>query len=384
MYREIKDKLVKLIDNEDKVLVVTGARQVGKTTLLKSVLGDNAVYFDIDDKTYKDFFDSLSLVKYSSYLTPIKSSGKNIIVIDEAQRLKDPGLCAKIIHDNRLIKVILTGSSSLDITQRTTESLAGRKINITVYPLTLYEYIKQEEYIVPFALNEINLKIIEEILNEKIRIGTYPAISRNFPEVYLKDLAESIILKDILYLGLIRKSENLIDLLKYFANTIGVAQGILPISKGVQLSRKTVEYYINILESSYIIYAINGFKDLRNDEVSKISKYYFFDTGLRNYLINDFRQLSNRQDKSSLFENFIITEILKRNEYNFSRYETFFWKTTQGANIDIVLRRDNKILLYNFDKKQSSIDAFISTYKDKYEISVIDNILEFILREEYL
>lgn len=400
MYRLIKDQIKNNL-NSDQVIILLGPRQVGKTTILKDLFKKNYIYIDLDDKIYRDFFDSLSLVKYQSFIDSNLNSIKNknqsklVLILDEAQRLKDPGLCAKLFFDQiKSVKIILTGSSSLDIKRKTSESLAGRKISLFLYPLSLQEYLIQKN--IPFnssLISKLNLKIednnLDEIVLSKItteilermRIGLYPGTLNQEPESYLHELIDSVILKDIFYLNLVKNTDGLINLLRLLAYQIGTPLNISDISKRIGIARKTVYDYIKILEKSNIIFTLEPYNTNNIDEISKYNNIYFFDLGIRNAIINDFRPVNLRNDFEKIFKNFIISEIFKLNKYYEKRFKLGYWKTTQGSEVDLILEKDNKInsiKIHPYKNKFSK--GFKNRYKDSSNFIVnLENYYKFII-----
>ena len=397
MYRTIKDTIAKNIDSPN-VLILLGPRQVGKTTILKSMFTDKAIYIDLDDKVYRDFFDSLSIVKYRSHIDSnlgafgsVKKE-KIILILDEAQRLKDPGLAAKIFYDEiPNVKVILTGSSSLDIKKKTTESLAGRKTTIFLYPLSFQEYlvqsgnIKEEDMtngsLHTQQLNDIKQNELTTHLLERMRVGLYPGVLQTSAEEYLKELVEAVILKDIFYLNLVKNTSGIVDLLRLLASLIGESINVSDLSKRLGIARQTITDYITILEKSHIIFTLQPYKKDRVDEIGKYSKIYFYDLGIRNALLNDFRPVNMRTDFENIFKNFIITEIKKLNTYYQKRFDMLYWKTTQGSEIDVVLEKDG--ILTGIDihlYKDTFSKGFENTYPnaEQYTIS-LNNFWEAII-----
>ncbi len=381
MYRSLSQTIVKNIDSKE-VLILLGPRQVGKTTLLKNLLKERAIYIDLDDKVYRDFFDSLSIAKYRSYINSQLSSFHNehdkiILILDEAQRLKDPGLAAKIFYDEiENVKVILTGSATLDIRKKTSESLAGRKTTLNLFPLSFQEYLVQRNLVhedgihqfplsTTFSYDDITAHTLTEEAYERMRIGLYPGVVNTQAESYLQELVDAVILKDIFYLNLVKNTSGLVELLKLLASFIGQPINISDLSKRLGIARQTITDYIQILEKSYIIFTLSPYTKEREDEISKYEIIYFYDLGIRNALLNDFRPVTMRTDFNKIFANFIIAEIKKLNAYYSLRYKFHYWKTTQGSEVALVLEKDTKLEGFSIDVyKESFSKGFENTYPE--------------------
>lgn len=397
MYRTIRKQIIKSL-NSHEVLILLGPRQVGKTTLLKDVLREKAIYIDIDDKIYREFFDSLSVAKYRSYIESNLGSfrakqSKIILILDEAQRLKDPGLTGKLFYDQiENVKVILTGSSTLDIKKKTSESLAGRKTTIYLFPLSFQEFLVQKdilkisslttfEFLGSSPFDEIKSQEMSIHLQERMRVGLYPGIFNTNAETYLQELIESVILKDIFYLNLIKNTTVLLDLLKTLASLIGQDINTSDLSKRLGIARKTVADYLTILEKSYIIFTLPPYKKKRDDEISKFLKIYFYDLGIRNALLNDFRPVHMRNDYEQIFKNFIIAEFRKLNIYYQKRFLTYYWRTTQGSEVDLILEKDMQQNAFAIKLFQESFSkGFENTYPEAHMQTItLNNFLGYII-----
>lgn len=336
-----------------EVLVLLGARQVGKTTLLKKCLPD-AYFLSVDNEPVRQNLERYDIGVYQQFL-PV---GIKEVVIDEIHLLTNPGRAAKIIHDQMPeVKLIITGSSSLQIKNRASESLAGRKIDYFLYPLTFSEILYQKG--VEKELNFLIWKNLEGegqqekfhhfdvrgILESLLVFGQYPAmIDRPNDEKYLLNLVDSVIFKDLLELRTIVNRPAALNLLRLLAHQIGSLVNKAELANRLGIDMATIKRYLTLFEQSLIIFPLPPFTGRRRDEIGKMNKLYFYDVGLRNALIENFQPLNSRPDYGVLFENFIMSEILKINTYLDLGLRMHFWRTKQGSEIDLVLiNREGKI-----------------------------------------
>ncbi len=351
-HRLLEDKIKNHFKKYPQALVLLGARQVGKTTLLKRVFPD-ALYLLVDEKPIYDYLETYSSAVYKSLL------GKsNLIIIDEIHLLTNPGRAVKIFYDQiDNLKIIVTGSSSLHIKNKTSESMAGRAIEYYLFPLTYAEYLYQSnieksyrqfiyQKIVHLDLTKtVRLYDHKQILENILIYGQYPAtIDIPRDRTYLKNLAEKVIFKDILELQLIDNRSKALDLLKLLAYQIGNLISYSEIGSRLELSTATVQKYVEIFEQSYILYRIYPFSKNARDEIGKAPKIYFWDLGLRNALIDNFNGINIRPDGGSMFENFIITEIKKEVSYLDLDYKINYWRLKSGAEVDLILRSKEKFI----------------------------------------
>ncbi|MBC7406066.1 MAG: ATP-binding protein [Candidatus Parcubacteria bacterium] len=368
--RIIQDELLK---PTDKVLVLLGPRQIGKTTLLKNSFPDST-YINIEKSDYIDVLNSRDTNKIKELFDSLDKSQTKSIILDEVQRLKDPGLVAKVIYDElKEYKLIISGSSALEIANTASESLAGRKKTILMYPLSYREL-------------QIQTNQLEPSINQIMLYGLYPGqINISSPsqkEEYLIELVDSIILKDIYYLNIVKNTKNLIAVLKLLAYQVGQLVNYSEIADRIGISRITVVDYIEILKKSYIIFTLAPYTNKRRDEIGKTEKVYFYDLGVRNALINDFSPVEYRKDYGNLFENFVIAEVMKANYYNKLRYNLNFWRTKWGSEVDLVLTKDGQHKAIEIKTRKGKITK---TFKDTYEnteeeIVTVDKFKEFISR----
>ncbi len=326
--RSIEKQIVERIKNTNKVIVLYGARQVGKTTLMKSLLKKrfkNILEVNADQKKYQDILSSTDLNQIKRLVT-----GYDLLFIDEAQRIPNIGLNIKIIHDNIPgLKIIATGSSSFELASKIDETLSGRIWTYTLFPISILEWRELHN---PFE--------IDERLPEFLMYGMYPELFSYENELdkmdYLRNLINSYLYKDVLELSQIKNSGKIFDLLRLLAYQIGSPVSYNELGKKLGLSTDTVISYIDLLEKVFVIYRMPGFSKNLRKEITKNKKIYFYDVGVRNALIEDFTHPDIRPDIGHLWENFIISERIKRNNYLRAHLNSFFWRTYTGAELDYV------------------------------------------------
>jgi len=333
--RNIEKQIISRISTSNKIIVLYGARQVGKTTLIKTLLKNkfrNVLEVNADQKRYQDVLSSTDLNQLTRLV-----AGYNLLFIDEAQRIPNIGLNLKIIHDNIPdLKIIATGSSSFELTNKISEPLTGRTWTYILYPISILEW---KELLNPFE--------IDEKLPEYLTYGMYPEIFSYQNELdkmdYLKELINSFLYKDLLELSQIKNSGKIYDLLRLLAFQIGSLVSYSELGKKLGLSTDTVISYIDLLEKVFVIYRMPGFSKNLRKEITKNKKIYFFDVGVRNALIEDFSLPDRRQNIGHLWENFIISERIKRNNYLRAHLNSFFWRTYTGAELDYVEQGSGKL-----------------------------------------
>jgi len=332
-----------------EVLVLLGARQVGKTTLIKRVF-PNANYLIVDNEPIKKALERYDPSVYRQLL----NTNSNYVVVDEIHKLSDPGRAAKIFFDQLPeYKLIVTGSSAFNIKNKATESLAGRKIDYHLYPLTLCESLVQNG-----LENELSFHFFEKLISgEKLKktvksydteaiintiliYGLYPAMqSHPSDPIYLTNLIDSVVFRDLVELSLLENKAAALSLLKLLAYQIGSLVNYTELSTKLGIGAKTVKRYIELFEQSYIIFTVKPYSNRKRDEITKMSKIYFYDLGLRNALINNFETVESRGDMGRLFENFIVTELFKYNSYGNFGYTFNYWRTKSGSEVDLILSK---------------------------------------------
>jgi len=351
--RHIDNTIKSHFDNNRQILLLLGARQVGKTTLLKRLYPD-AKYFLLDSDPVLKSFETYDVNTYKQLI----SSNNKYVILDEIQLLTNPGRVGKIIYDLMPeIKLIVTGSSALNIKNKTSESMAGRKLDYYIFPLTFAEYLYQtgveetlsetflSRIIDPIAPVRVHLFDLKWTLSRVLKYGLHPyLIEHPGNQAYLEELANSSIYRDIEELNLIENKVVATDLLKLLAYQIGNLINYAELASKLNTDVRTVKRYITVFEQSFIIFRLNPFTSNRRDEIGKSPKIYFYDLGVRNAIINDFSEPLLRRDAGAIFENFIISEVLKHNSYFGKNYQLSFWRTKQGAEVDLVLHNQNEII----------------------------------------
>lgn len=364
------EKLVK----KGKVLVIFGARQVGKTTLLNTFLNSTKLKYRIESGENNRIKQLLSETDFKALKE--YTQGYDLIAIDEAQQIPNIGNALKILVDECKVACIVTGSSSFNLMQAVGEPLTGRKRTILLYPVSQLE------------LSEIFDKHdLKDQLHSYLLYGGYPEIitanTQKDKVRMLTELAESYLLKDILQLDRIKASWQLIQMLKLLALQIGNEVSFNELATQVNLDVKTIGKYIDLLEKGFVIKRLGGFsRNLRNEITSK-AKYYFYDNGIRNALIGQFMPLDSRSDKGALFENFIIMERIKSNEYKNNYVSSYFWRTHTGKEIDLIEESKGKLhayeIKYSETKKAKMPDLFKQTYPTStYKVVNKENYLDFV------
>ncbi|MCL2825870.1 MAG: ATP-binding protein [Eggerthellaceae bacterium] len=363
--RDIQTDVEKALWEDDKIVAIMGARQVGKTTLLEGLLGnrDDVLWLNGDDRSTLETFADFDKHRFAELI-----DGYSYLVIDEAQRIADIGLNLKIIQDNfkGSIKVAATGSSSFDLANKINEPLTGRKHEFHLLPFSVNELVRH------FGLAQERLE-----LERRLTYGMYPEVvlSPGREEQLLLELANANLYKDVLAWGNIQRSDKLISLLQALAYQIGSQVSINEIAQLIGLDPKTVEKYIMLLEQAFVIFHFGSFsRNLRN-ELKASRKYYFYDVGIRNAIINNFAPPSSRTDIGHVFENFVIAELVKRNTRLMLGHAGFFWRTTAGQEVDYVHEEGGKISAYEIKYNPKAKGRIPMTFVEAYqpaELAIID------------
>ena len=357
-----------------KVIIIYGARQVGKTTLVKKIADDykgQSSYFNCDLISVQDALSIPEANRIKDFL-----GDHNIIILDEAQRIKNIGLTLKILIDTYPeLQIIATGSSSFDLANEINEPLTGRKIVFNLFPLSVEEIMGDNGFL-----------YIDSKLEKILRYGTYPDVFFSEDKEAaskIEEIASSYLFKDILSFDKIKKSSIIVKLLQLLALQVGSEVSYNELASKLGINRITVEKYIDILEQCFILFRINSFsRNLRN-EISKAIKIYFYDLGVRNILIKNLNPLDIRNDAGFLWENFCILERIKRNKYNniFANY--YFWRTYDQKEIDFIEERDGKLFAYEFKLNREHSKApsiFLETYKNsQYQTINRENYYKFLI-----
>lgn len=375
MIERILEKTIKNRLNKGKAIVLLGARQVGKTTLLKAIFGKSldVLWLNGDELDIQALFETISATRLKAIF-----GTKKIIVIDEAQRIKDIGLRMKLITDQiPEVQLVATGSSAFELANQINEPLTGRKWEYTMYPVSFGEMVAHHG-------------LLEEkrLLPHRMVFGYYPDVINNagIEKEILKQLSNSYLYKDVLLLEQIKKPEGLIKLLQGLAFQVGSQVSYNELSKLCGLDAKTVEKYIVLLEQTFIVYRIGSFSRNLRSELKKSRKIYFYDNGIRNALIANFNQLELRQDVGALWENFVFSERMKYLQYQQKWTNTWYWRTKEQKEIDCIEERDGKLTAYEFkwnpEAKYKKPKLFLETYpQSEFKIIHKNNVEDFLIDE---
>jgi len=358
-----KRKLFDTIDKEcfqGKVILLIGPRQVGKTTLLKSIAKKHDVamrWFNADES---DILQAFTRATTSTQLMQLIGENHKMVIIDEAQQIPDIGKKLKLIHDHFPdIQIIATGSSSFELQNKTNEPLTGRKTTFYLYPFSYQELVDNT--------NSLETK---RMLDARLIYGSYPEVVNNpgREKEVLVELAQSYLYKDLLQLDFIRKSSHLDKILKALAFQVGNEVSYHELAQTIgNIDTQTVEKYLDLLEQAYIIFKLPALsRNLRN-ELKKGKKYYFYDNGIRNVLLSNFMMPEMRMDKGALWENYLISERIKFNHYHHNYVNTYFWRTHDRAEIDYIEEKDGILHAHEFKWKEKKVkfpSSFLTAYPE--------------------
>ncbi|MDJ0762603.1 MAG: AAA family ATPase [Myxococcota bacterium] len=339
MFDRYYDNLSKILA-KNKVLIVYGARQVGKTTLLERYLRTSQYRYKLDSGDNVRTQEVLGSRDFDSIRDYI--SGYDLIAIDEAQEIPHIGAALKIVNDQSpQTLVIATGSSSFELAQQVGEPLTGRKRSVVLYPMSQIELLKH-----------YNRHELKERLAELLIFGSYPEVltstSKREKARLLKDLVDSYLLKDVLAHERVKSPKALLKLLKLLAFQVGNEVSLSELAGNIGVDVKTVGRFLDLLEKSFVIRPLHGFsRNLRKEVVSK-NKYYFLDTGIRNAVISQFNPLEDRNDTGALFENFLLMERIKKLAFEDFYGNIYFWRTYDGQEIDYIEEVDGSLSAHEF------------------------------------
>lgn len=368
-YQNLTDYL-----EENKVLVIYGPRQVGKTTLLNSFLSKTSLKYKLDSGDNIKTQEILSSQDFSKILEYV--SGYQLLALDEAQRIPNIGLGLKIIVDHTPgIHIIATGSSSFELSGQIGEPLTGRKRTLILYPFAQAELVSLH-----------NNHELKERLPEWLVYGGYPRVitAKHKKEkiINLEETVNSYLFKDILELERVKGAKALVDLLRLLAFQVGNEVSLSELGQKLNIDYKTVARYLDLMEKAFILFRLGGFSRNLRKEVTKKCKYYFCDNGVRNTIISNYNDLDMRDDVGKLWENFIVSERVKTQQYKNIFANNYFWRTWDKKEIDWIEEREGKLFGYEFkfsDDKYKFSKDFVDTYPDsKLELINRKNYLRFI------
>lgn len=359
------EKLLK----SSKVVIVLGARQVGKTTLTQYTLKANTIFLNLDTEVDKQKLLAASTI---SPMEAMKSFGMpKTIVIDEAQRLGETGRIVKGWYDAKVpVQIVLLGSSSLNIAHQSAESLTGRNVKLFLAPLLFKEIISSQNwYSSVFSWRQMQEQFPEQIktiLLQTLVFGSYPETITTTEKVqYLTNLVSDYLLKDVLQLGLVKTPDVIKRLLMLLAYQIGSEVSVNELANNLNLSRITIDRYLDLLEQTFVIFRLPAFSTNPRKEIAKSSKIYFWDTGIRNALLNELTINPLRSDIGKLWENWVVAEVAKENLRNDIKKSLYFWRSRAGSEIDLIVKDGEKIKAYEIkwsSHKKINARAFTNQY----------------------
>lgn len=361
-----------------KAIILIGARQTGKTTLLKELVqnSESTLWLNADDLEVRNLVQGLTIAKLQSLFGTYKN-----VVIDEAQRIENVGLQLKLITDNMPnVQLLVTGSSALEIANTINEPLTGRKYEYKLYPLSFNEL-------------QQHFGLINEQMNLPLRLvyGSYPDVVCHPGEEkeILSQLADSYLYKDVLQWERVKKPDKLLKLLQALAFQMGSEVNYAELAQLVGLDKETISNYITLLEQAQVVFRLGSFsRNLRN-ELKFARKIYFYDNGIRNALISNFSDISIRQDIGALWENYLVSERIKYNQYNSRYVNNYFWRTAQMQEIDYLEEADGILSAYEFKwnpKKSAKTNlTFRRAYPDVPIVTITrDNYMDFLAQNNRL
>lgn len=361
----------------NKVLILLGARRVGKTAFIKNYLSTfpNSAYLQLNGEDIDDanLLKERSVSNYNRLLTNIK-----LLVIDEAQNIPEIGLILKLIVDSiEGIKIIATGSSVFDLSNKLGEPLVGRKNTIYLFPFAQMEFSNLENY-----------KTTTSKLEERLLFGSYPELEQ-YPDWndkinYLKEIINSYLLKDILVFDGIKQSNKILDLLKLIAFQVGQEVSLQELARQLGISKNTVESYLDLLSKVFVIYKVPGFSRNLRKEITKSNRWYFYDNGIRNAIINNFTRLETRTDVGALWENYLASERVKYQNYTQKSATNYFWRTYDQQELDWLEEENGNLhgfeFKWNENRKAKIPTAFAKAYPEAtFEVINKQNYLDFIM-----
>lgn len=373
-YNQIIEKL-----EPGKVLVLYGPRRVGKTYILESIAEDlketeKVSYLKGDQRIVKQAFSVENPISMMEFM----GKGTTLLILDEAHKIKNIGENLKVLIDEyKDLKIIASGSASFDLSNRLGEPLTGRKKIVQMYPVSVKEIIQTK-----------NRTYFDQAKENHIIYGGYPEVinhdSLNEKREYLHVLLDDYLFRDILDLDQIKNSDKLRDLLKLLAFQIGNEVSLSELGNSIDLHKDTVYRYLDLLEKSFIIFNVRGFSRNLRKEITKTSRWYFYDNGIRNALINNFNALNLRDDVGQLWENYIVMERVKKQSFDSIYSANYFWRTYDQKEIDWVEEREGKLFGYEFKwnpkKKPKAPVGWLETYRNAtFEVVNKDNFLPFVI-----
>lgn len=352
--------------------IIYGPRRAGKTTLVHTYLESYTkpyLFLNADELASREALQTQDAKKLGELV-----HGYDLLVIDEAQRVEEIGLNIKILIDTQpQLAIIATGSASFELANKINEPLTGRKTTFTLYPLSYAE------------LNEHQPGItLQQYLERWLVWGGYPqsitSKSVTQREQFLSELVGSYLYKDILELDSVKRADKIVDLLRLLAFQIGGEVSVAELASNLALNRETVDRYLDLLEKVFVIFRINGFSRNLRKEVAKNNRYYFYDNGVRNALIQNFNSLNLRNDVGQLWENYVVSERIKTNHYNGKSVNSYFWRTYDQKEIDII--EESKGMIHGYEIKWGK-DKINTRTQNEFEAAYPNSIVKTINTENF-
>ncbi len=361
--------IVRYIENQikndfdrKKIIVVMGARQVGKTTMVNNLPQEGkTLLLNCDDYDDKAMLENKTTTELRALVSPY-----DFVFIDEAQRVQNIGLTLKMLGDMKLdTKIIVSGSSSFELSNTIDEPATGRLLEYKLFPLAMSE-----------LANDTSEKDEQRLIETRMIYGTYPEVVTFIGDAKrtLMSLANNYLYKDLLSYKGIKKPEVLQKLVKALALQVGSEVSYNELSNLIGIDKETVENYINLLEKCFVIFRLDSFSRNMRNEIKKGKKIYFWDNGIRNAVISNFATLENRNDKGALWENLMISERMKRNFYLQNYAQLYFWRTTQMKEIDLVEEVDGEIKTFEFKIKEGKVAKMPEDFNKNYPNSSFETI----------
>lgn len=369
----IADGILNKHVSDSKISMILGARQVGKTTLLQHGLVDKkSVFLNFDIEIDKQRFLA------ASALPPIDGLGSlgnpDFLVIDEAQRMPETARIVKGWYDSQLpVKIFLLGSSSFSLMSQSVESLAGRNRKLFLPPLLFNETLSHAGWVspvyTPSILHEQFAEPLMEMLLQSMVFGGYPETVTSVEKAaLLRNLSGDYLWKDLLQLGGIKSPDAIRRLLLLLAHQAGAEVSVNELASQLRLSRATVDRYVELLEEAFVIFRLPAFSTNSRKEVNKSKKIYFWDTGIRNALLNEFNTSALRSDIGTLWENWLVAEFAKENFLTGQRKQLFFWRTRSGSEVDLVVQSEDE--MFAFEMKWRKKGRAVRSFQERYGVPV--------------
>lgn len=372
--RDVMDIVNKWLSSKE-IIILYGARQVGKSTLLEIMASENPgmVILNCENPVVSDILESKDVNRILALF-----NGSDIVALDEAQAVHDIGKIMKFLYDDKRVtqKILATGSSSFELANITGEPLTGRNVKFRLYPLSIHEISQKKGWLA-----------LLESLNDLLIYGSYPGIV-DLPVVEKKrkllEMSGDYLFKDIYKFEQLRSPEILRKLLKTIALQIGNLVSVPELAGMTGVSVLTVERYLDLLEKSFVIFKLTSYSNNLRNELKKSRKYYFYDNGIRNAVLNNFVSVNERTDIGALWENFCISEYLKVIENNQRLSNLYFWRTYDGAEIDLVEEKDGQLFAFEFKWNPSKQPSLPASFRGNYAVAGLEVVnrerLDFFVR----